>query len=96
MGPEFLMVMRSAKLTEDSQRSPLFKRLNASLDLNNASTNHSEGIFKCFLITDGLKTKALTCQIRCKLTNNNRSNHKQDFNAKFAENLAATFNTAKS
>ena len=68
MGPGFLKVMRSAAVSEDSQRSPLFTRLNASLDLNNASTNHSEGIFQCFLITDGLKTKALTYQIHCKLT----------------------------
>ncbi|WP_231901192.1 hypothetical protein [Prochlorococcus sp. MIT 1303] len=44
--------MRSAAVTEDSQRSPLFTGLNASLDLNNASTNHSEDIFKYFLITD--------------------------------------------
>ena len=89
------MVMRSATLAEDSQRSALFTRLNASLNLNNASTNHLEGIFKCFLITDGLTTKVLTCQIHSKLTINNRSNHKQDFNAKLAQNLVSTFNTTK-
>ncbi|NMP12393.1 MULTISPECIES: hypothetical protein [Prochlorococcus] len=52
MGPEFLMVMRSATLAEDSQRSELVKRLNASLSLNNVPTNHSGGIFQCLLITD--------------------------------------------
>ncbi|WP_155728021.1 hypothetical protein [Prochlorococcus marinus] len=57
MGPEFLMVMRLATLAEDSQRSALVTRLNASLGLNNVPTNHSEGIFQCFLITDGLTTK---------------------------------------
>ena len=95
MGPEFLMVMRSATLAEDSQRSPLVKRLIASLGLNDVPTNHSEGTFQCLLITDGLTTKVLTYQIHSKLTINNRSNHKQDFNAKLAQNLASTFNTTK-
>ncbi|ABM76931.1 Hypothetical protein P9303_01761 [Prochlorococcus marinus str. MIT 9303] len=96
MGPGFLKVRPSSAVTEDSQRSPLFTRLNASLALNNAPTNHSEEIFKCWLITDGLKTKVLTCQIHCKLTINNRSSQKPNFNTKVAENVDRPLQDQKS